>query len=88
MTNPKLQAFIDKHMLPGFYIDVTGSYSIVIYKYLISVFLNSDTDELEVTMDTISDRGFFDQNIEWEAPTSDEEVVATIKRFILRAARD
>lgn len=28
MTNPKLQAFIDKHMLPGFYIDVTGCYSI------------------------------------------------------------
>lgn len=88
MTNPKLQTFIDKHMLPGFYIDVTGCYSIVIYKYLISVFLNSDTDELEVTMDTISDRGFFDQDIEWETPASDEEIVATIKRFMLRAARD
>lgn len=39
-------------------------------------------------MDTISDRGFFDQNIEWETPASDEEIVATIKRFMLRAARD
>lgn len=48
MTNPKLQAFIDKHMLPGFYIDVTGCYSIVIYKYLLNRYLkgygNSITD--------------------------------------------
>lgn len=88
MTNPKLQAFIDKHMLPGFYIDVTGCYSIVIYKYLISVFLNSDTNELEVTMDTISDSGFFDWNVEWETPASDDEIVTTIKRFMLRAVRD
>lgn len=88
MTNQKLQAFINKHMLPGFYIDATGSYSIVIYKYLISVFLNSDTNELEVTMDTIGDSGFFDWNVEWEAPASDDEIVTTIKRFMLRAVRD
>lgn len=58
MTNPKLQEFIDKSLIPGFYLDVSGAYCIVINKYLISVFVNSCDETLDVTIDGISKEGF------------------------------
>lgn len=58
MTHPKLQEFIDKSLIPGFYLDVSGAYCIVINKYLISVFVNSCDETLDVTIDGISKEGF------------------------------
>ena len=54
MTHPKLQEFMDKSLIPGFYLDVSGAYCIVINKYLISVFVNSCDETLDVTIDGIS----------------------------------
>lgn len=82
MTHPKLQDFINHTLIPGFYLDVRGAYCIVINKYLISVFVNSCDEELDVTIDGITKEGFFDENIEWETPADYKDVVETIQRFV------
>lgn len=86
MTHPKLQEFIDKSLIPGFYLDVSGAYCIVINKYLISVFVNSCDETLDVTIDGISKEGFFDDNIEWESPEDYNGLMEAIKRFVKYAA--
>ena len=86
MTHPKLQEFIDKSLIPGFYLDVSGSYCIVINKYLISVFVNTCDETLDVAIDGISKEGFFDDNIEWESPEDYKGLMKTIQRFVKYAA--
>lgn len=84
-TNPKLEAFIKAYQIPGFYIDVCGMYCFAFDKYLLSVFVNSDTDELEVTVDTLSDRGLFEVNLEWETPQTPlglyESICTLLKKY-------
>ena len=82
MVHPKLQDFINHTLIPGFYLDVRGTYCIVINKYLISVFVNSCDEELDVTIDGSTKEGFFDDNIEWETPADYKDVVETIQRFV------
>lgn len=76
--HPKLQAFIQAYPIPGFYVDVCGMYCFAFGKYLLSVFVDGDTDELEVAVDTLSDRGLFEQNLEWATPQTPRELHATI----------
>lgn len=82
MVHPKLQDFINHTLIPGFYLDVRGTYCIAINKYLISVFVNSCDGELDVTIDGINEEGFFDDNIEWETPSDYEGIVRIIQRFV------
>ncbi len=82
MTNAKLEKFIKTHMFPGFYIDVCGMYCLCLGKYLISVFLNSDTNELDVCVDSLSKRGMYEDNLEWETPSTEDELAKTICRFV------
>lgn len=86
MTHPKLQDFINHTLIPGFYLDVREAYCIVINKYLISVFVNSCDEALDVTIDGINNEGFFDENIEWETPTDYKDLMETIQRFVKYAA--
>ena len=82
MVHPKLQDFINHTLIPGFYLDVRGAYCIVINKYLISVFVNSCDETLDITIDGISKEGFFDDNIEWESPEDYNGLMEAIKRFV------
>ena len=88
MTNPKLQDFIDKHKWPGFYIDICGMYCLNLGKYLVSVFMNTDTSELEVCVDAISNRGMYEENLEWESHNTEEELARTICRLVEKYSKN
>lgn len=62
ITNPKLAEFINNNMWWGWYLSADGSYCYSFGRYVLAVFLNSDTDELEVTIDDV----ITDSNVAWE----------------------
>lgn len=69
---------------PGWYIDVNGCYVCNLGKYLISIFVNNDTDELEVTVDGIDkETGLYTYNLEWEELPPDELAI-TARRFVVK----
>ena len=85
-TNSCVSEFAHRFSFPGWYIDITGCYSCLLGKYLISIFMNDCDNTLDITVDTISDTGHFDQNIEWETPENDDELAKTARRFMVKYA--
>lgn len=64
-VNERVLEFAKKARFPGWYIDFNGSYCCIINGALCSVFVNSDTDELDFTIDTANREGIFDVNRDW-----------------------
>lgn len=61
----KIEEFVSKYPISGWYIDVAGSYCYGNGKFLISVFVDVDDNTYNITVDRI--RGLVDrETIEWE----------------------
>lgn len=83
LTHPLVAEFARKFRFPGWYIDSNGCYGCVIGKYWISIFANDD-GALDIAVDTVSETGYFDKNIEWETAESDDELAGTARRFMTK----
>ena len=81
-SNDEVLSFAEYAKLPGWYIDYNGCYCCIIKEYLFCVFLNSDSEELEFTVDTISESGHFDNNLEWETPKDCYDMIKTIQKYV------
>ena len=82
MIKMSVSKFAEKYPLPGFYMDIRGAYCLNLGKNLLSVFTNGDTEALDICVDTISCRGYFDENLVWETPESEQEAIQTIQRLV------
>lgn len=82
MVKMSVSEFAKKYPLPGFYMDIRGAYCLNLGKNLLSVFTNGDTESLDICVDTISRRGYFDENLAWESPKTEQEAIQTIQRLI------
>lgn len=84
MFRDKLEKFVNSHpsMLYGFYMDVTGACCLNLGKYLISIFQNADTNDLDLRVDMISDGGIFENDVEWITPNSESNMVNEICRVV------
>lgn len=87
MTTTNIAEFAQKYRMPGFYMDVCGMYCLCLGRYLISAFNNTDGGALEVCVDELSQSGVFEDNLEWETPNDEYDVVATIRRFLAKYGR-
>ena len=74
---------ISKNLI-GWYWDTNCSLSLVVKEFLITIFVNSDTNEIDITVDTInSNTGFFQQNLEWETPIQNtKEIISCACNFV------
>lgn len=81
-TDQRIIDFSQKYKFPGWFIDACGCYGCLIGKYLISIFINSCDNTMDITVDTIGKDGFFDNNVEWETPANEKELFETAKRFV------
>ena len=70
--------------LIGWYWDTNCSLSLVVKEFLITIFVNSDTNEIDITVDTINpNTGFFEQNLEWETPIQNtKEIISCACNFV------
>lgn len=62
ITNPKLAEFISNNIWWGWYLSAEGTYCYSFGRYVLAIFINSDTGELEVTVDDV----ITDSNVAWE----------------------
>lgn len=83
-TDARIVEFANKARFPGWYIDFNGCYCCVINNMLFCVFVNSDTNELEFTIDGIGDSGYFDENYEWETLDNTFNSINTIKKYMVK----
>lgn len=81
MVKMTVEEFAEKHLLPGWYIDVCGMYCLNLGRYLITVFQNDIGGVLEVCVDELSERGAYEGNREWETPETEKDVAETALRF-------
>ena len=77
----------ERYMPPGWYLDVRETLCLNLGHYLLCVFQNSDDDELNITVDTLSPEGFYDCNVEWEIPKSESKMMELMGRFTLKYAQ-
>lgn len=81
LTDERLIHFADYAQLPGWYFAYDGTYCCMLGRNLLCIFINSDTDEMDITVDSI-----FQQNLEWETPANEEELAKTAYRFMEKYA--
>lgn len=86
-TDERIIDFANRYRFPGWYIDSNGMYVCIVGKYLISIFINSCDDCMDITVDTIGESGFFDNNVEWESNNDFEEIAEAAKRFMCTYVR-
>ena len=74
---------ISKNLI-GWYWDTNCSLSLVVKEFLITIFVNSDTNEIDITVDTINpNTGFFEQYLEWETPIQNtKEIISCACNFV------
>ena len=74
---------ISKNLI-GWYWDTNCSLSLVVKEFLITIFVNSDTNEIDITVDTINpNTRFFEQNLEWETPIQNtKEIISCACNFV------
>lgn len=86
MVHPKLQEFIEKYRLHGFYIDVHGHLCIQICagKRLLTALVNflKDYELYGVFVDEMSDRGLYENQIVLYTAHSQDELYQTICKAI------
>ena len=85
-TDKRIIKFANSARFPGWYIDSNGCYCCVVGKYLISIFINDMDDNMDITVDAIGERGYFDKNLEWESPEDEESMMETACRFMSQYA--
>lgn len=81
-TDKRLITFAERHKMPGFYFDANGLYCLCLGQYLLTVFVNDMTGDIEVAVDSISSAGMYDMNVEWETPANEQELLDTICGFV------
>lgn len=81
LADDRLIRFAHKTRLPGWYFAYDGTYCCMLVRNLLCIFINFDTDEMEITVDSVSQ-----QNLEWETPESEEEMAKTAYRFMEKYA--
>mgnify|MGYP005777263901 CR=1 FL=1 len=86
MTDSRIAEFARKYRFPGWYIDSNGCYGVMIGRYWICIFICEYDDKMEVTVDTVGESGFFDNNLQWETPEDEEAVAETARRFVAHYA--
>ena len=86
LTHPRVAEFARKYRFPGWYIDSNGCYGVMIGRYWICIFICEYDDKMEVTVDTVGESGFFDNNLQWETPEDEEAVAETARRFVAHYA--
>lgn len=87
-TDVRLAKIAQKFCFSGFYFDVNGLYCVHFGRYLLSVFVNGDTDTIDVAVDKLSEAGTFDMNVEWETPVDEQDLCDTICRFMVKYGRN
>ena len=87
LTHPRVAEFARKFRFPGWYIDSNGWYGCVLGKYWIAIFMNDCDKTLNISVDTVGEKGFFDENLEWETAESDNELAQTARRFMTKYAQ-
>ena len=80
ITNPKLAEFINNNKWWGWYLSADGSYCYSFGRYILAVFMNSDTGELEVTVDDV----ITDNNVAWETIENIKNPYEIIRGLIKR----
>lgn len=65
---------------PGFYLDLNGSICCAMNGFLITVFINTCTNKVEITLDS-GDTGFYENNIFWESVADLKQAAETVRRF-------
>lgn len=73
---------IAKQGLPGFYMNSHGYYGIVLGGVYICAFINSDTNEYDVTVDAPDNVGDFADNIEWQSFETPEHAIDCLRRMV------
>lgn len=82
MTGKELFEAMKSEYLPGFYLSLNGNICCTIGVYLISIFVNDITGELEITIDSCP-FGYFEDNIEWVTVDTIKEAKQTIQDFVI-----
>ena len=82
MTGKELFEVVKSEYLPGFYLALNGNICCTIGVYLISIFVNDVTGELEITIDSCP-FGYFENNEEWVTVNTIEEAKRTIQDFVV-----
>lgn len=82
-----IREFANKHAFPGWYIDVGGNYCYGNGKFLISIFVDSDDNTYNITVDKVEGLGDL-TNYEWEFVFVDDgfadECVFEITNFFVK----
>lgn len=73
--------------LPGFYFDCRGVYCGQVNGRLVSVFVNTEENTIDVTVDELdSATGIYDNCIDWESHTTVEGALDSLKQACHLAA--
>lgn len=81
MTGKELFEAMKSEYLPGFYLALNGNICCTIGVYLITISVNSLTDELEISIDSCP-YGYYDNCENWETVSTIEGAKETIRDFI------
>ena len=82
MTGKELFEAMKSEYLPGFCLALNGNICCTIGIYLITIFVNDITGELEITIDSCP-FSYFEDNIEWITVNTIEEAKQTIQDFVV-----
>lgn len=74
----KLVNFINYAKFPGWYLDANNNYCCIIRDKIFTVFVNSDTNDLEFAVDNLQ----YESNYEWETIVDFKEGIRRIKECI------
>lgn len=82
-TDKRLVEVANKLRMPGWYFDINGILCCIINHNLFTIFVNDCTNELEIAVDTLSENGWFEQNLDWQTLSTDtNEMFMQIKELI------
>lgn len=82
-TDKRLVEVANKLRMPGWYFDINGVLCCIINYNLFTIFVNDCTNELEIAVDTLSENGWFEQNLDWQTLSTDtNEMFMQIKELI------
>ena len=71
---------IKEARLPGFYTDDRGVYGIILGRFYINCFINSDDGQYDVAVDTVDDKGDFAKNIRWVGFDDPADAIECLRR--------
>jgi hypothetical protein len=75
MEEKQIEIDLEKLKIPALKKCKEGSAEIIIGNKRLWVFINGATGQLDVTVDTIGPKGYYDLNIEWESCSMEGEPI-------------